>query len=220
VTPVVDEAAGRLALTRVQLDALADLAAGRDAPAGARRDLETAGALDHGEPHPMLWPVLRTMATVHGWGALRRWHRRPWPVVEVMVGDGGVVVLPGGPEPDALQELRWHPRPTAAGRVVAELLALPARSGPPVLGSEPHPWSDLVTLASGPGAPIGLADLRWAPALGAPLASVLVLAWHPDGGIDRLDPDGPDSVRATPVHPLEVWTGLTRLSTAHGFCQT
>ena len=67
MTAVVDEAAGRLALTRVQLGALADLAAGRDVPAGAVRDLDAAGALDQGEPHPMLWPVLRTLATVHGW---------------------------------------------------------------------------------------------------------------------------------------------------------
>ncbi|HEY7069965.1 MAG TPA: hypothetical protein VH479_07630 [Acidimicrobiales bacterium] len=215
MTTAVDEASGRLALTRVQLGALADVVAGRAAAPEAVRALEAAGAMERGEPHPLLSPVLRTLATVRGWGALRRWHGRAWPVVEIMVGAGGVVVLPGGPAPEAVQELRWHPRPAAAGRIVSELLALPSRPGPPVAGSGPTEWSELVALASAPGRPVGLADLRWSAGLGGPLASVLVLAWHDGGGIDRLDPEGDGStVRATAVHPLEVWTGLTRLSAA------
>jgi hypothetical protein len=174
-----------------------------------------------GEVHPLVRPIVGVLASVRCRGVLRRWRGGARPVVEILVGAAGVVVLPGGAEPDTVQDLRWHPRASAVGRLVGELLDLPTEDAPPLLDAGPRPWSDLVDLASRPATGIGLADLRWADRLGAPLGSVLVAAWHPQGGIVEIAPaEGGDpradgggrQVRCTPRHPLEVWTGLTRLA--------
>jgi hypothetical protein len=231
---VVDAGSGRVVLTRAQLGALADHASGRHPKSELVEDLRAAGALSGGSVHPLLRPVLRTMATIRGRGALRRWRAGAQPVVEVLVGDGGVVTLPAGPGPDAPQELRWHPRPSAVARIVAELIDLPAEHGAPAFDSEPRAWTELVDAASHPGAAVGLADLRWADRVADPLVSVLVVAWRTDGGTVEVEPvESPESpdvggasteggdraprmVRCTPRHPLEVWTGLTTLAARTG----
>jgi hypothetical protein len=144
-----------------------------------------------------------------------RRHRR---VAEVLVGSAGIVVLPGGPDPGAVQEVRWHPRPYGVARLVAELVGVTAEDGPPVAGAAPRPWSELVALASRPDGGIGLADVRWADDRRRPLATVLVVAWHRTGGVAEVVPADPAGsaagglVRCVPRHPLEVWTGLTALA--------
>lgn len=246
--PVLDSDTGRVALTRSQLAALVRHAGHDGAEAAGEttpgtgvgghdeivEQLRRAGVVgDGGEVHPLVQPVVGVLTAVRCRGVLRRWRGGARPVVEILVGPAGVVVLPGGAEPDALQEVRWHPRPPAVGRLVAELLDLPTEDGPPLLDATPRLWSELVDLASHPDRGIGLADLRWADRVGAPLASVLVAAWHRDGGIVDVTPmppgspagadgtegaDAPDPaggrglVRCTPRHPLEIWTGLARLA--------
>jgi hypothetical protein len=228
--PVVDADTGRVALTRAQLTVLTRHAAGHDVPTEARAELRAIGALPDGEVHPLLRPVLGTLTAVQGQGVLRRWQSGARPLVEILVGAAGVVILIGTADPDAVQEVRWHPRPSSVGRLVAELLDLPTEDGPPVLDSSARAWSELIDLASRPDTGVGLADLRWADGVDRPLASVLVIAWHRDGGIVEVEPadipadhppasSGSESdasrsalVRCSPRHPLEVWTGLTKLS--------
>jgi hypothetical protein len=216
--PGVDATTGRVTLTRPELAALVERAAGREvAPAMAER-LTAAGAIVDGGLHPAAELVARTVAAARARAAVRRWGGGAGPVAEVLVGPAGVAVLPGGPDPGTVQDVRWHPRPSAVARLVAELLGVTAEDGPPVAGAAPQPWSELVTLASRRDTGIGLADLRWADDRRRPLATLLVVAWHRDGGVAEVVPADPAEsaagglVRCVPRHPLEVWTGLTALA--------
>jgi hypothetical protein len=216
--PTVDATTGRVALTRPQLAALVERAAGREvAPAMAER-LAAAGAIVDGGLQPAAELVARTVAAARGRAAVRRWDGGAGPVAEVLVGPAGIVVLPGGPDPGAVQEVRWHPRPSGVARLVAELVGVTAEDGPPVAGASPRPWSELVALASRRDGGIGLADVRWADDRRRPLATVLVVAWHRNGGVAEVVPADPAGsaagglVRCVPRHPLEVWTGLTALA--------
>jgi hypothetical protein len=218
---VVDAGIGRLVLTRRQLGALADLASGRTASPELIAGLEAGHALVDGAVHPLLRPVLRTLASIQGRGALRQWRAGVQPVAEILVGAGGVVVLPAGPDQDEPQELRWHPRPTAVARMVAELLDLPADDGLPPFDDTPRPWAELVEAATQTGGAVGLADLRWADHFGDVLTSVLVMAWRSGGGMAEVQPaeattGGAErsgtTVRCLRRHPLEVWTVLTTLA--------
>lgn len=194
----LDPVNGAVRITRAELAALA---AGHDVDAAPpARDL--------------LQPVLATLATARSRGVLRRWHGGPEPVVEIVVGDAGVVVLAGGGRPDDVQEPRWHPRPTAVARIVAELVDLPTRHGPPPVDQGPHRWQDLVDRAGDPHTGLHLADLRWAEPAADEHASVLVVLWHHDGGMVELRPGAEDTLTARPVEPLDIWTGLTALATS------
>lgn len=213
MTAVLDVEAGRVVASRRELDALLAWSNGEGNPDDpAVTDLVEVGLIDQGVVHPAVYPVLGVLRTVTSRAALRRWCGGPRPIVEVLVGESGVLVLPGGHDLDVPQDLRWHPRPTAAARVLASLLDVPAHEGPPVLGSAPSLWTDLVAVANGPDGVV-LADLRWSTRPGAPLVSVMVLAWAQDGGVVEVVPmeDQPGLVTCRPRHPLTVWTGLTRL---------
>lgn len=218
---LLDGATRRVTLTRAQLQALTDHAADR-APASEQiEDLHAAGALANGTIHPLLRPVLKAVTTARHRGALRRWQVRTLPVAEILLGPHGVLLLPGGPDPDAPQDLTWHDRPPAVARIIAELLALPTDDGPAPFDRSPRPWADLVAAAtSGPDTPLGLAELRWTDQLQDQMVAVLVVAWHHDGGIVAVRPvdttpdrAGDAVVQCIPRHPLEIWTGLTRLTT-------
>jgi hypothetical protein len=213
VSALFDVEAGRVVATRRQLDALCSWALGRgdpDHPVTA--ELATAGLLADGVVHPAVSPAVAVLGSVVGRAAVRRWCGGRRPIVEVLVGTAGVLVLPGGHEVDTAQELRWHPRPSAVARVLAEVLAVPAHDGPPVFGAGHRPWVELVAAAAAPGG-VALADVRWSKRPGAPLGSVMVLAWEPDGGVVEVVPvdDRPGWVACRPRHPLDVWTGLTTL---------
>jgi hypothetical protein len=205
--------ADRFVATRRQLDALQRWALGRGDPLDpVVAELRDAGLLSGGVVHPALSPVVALLGSVAGRGAVRRWRGGRRPVVEVLVGPAGVLVLPGGHELDVAQELRWQPRASTISRVLAELLGVPAHDGPPVFGAGQRPWAELVAAAGAPGG-VTLADLRWSTGPRAPLASVMALAWAPDGGVVEVVPVGgePEMVACRPRRPLEVWTGLTIL---------
>ena len=208
-----DVEADRFVATRRQLDALRRWALGRGGPHDpVVAELRDAGLISGGVVHPALSPVVALLGSVAARGAVRRWRGGRRPVVEVLVGPAGVLVLPGGHELDVAQELRRQPRASTIARVLAELLDVPAHDGPPVFGPGPRPWAELVAAAGAPGG-VTLADLRWSTGPRAPLASVMALAWARDGGVVEVVPvEGePGLVACRPRHPLEVWTGLTRL---------
>jgi hypothetical protein len=213
VNALLDVEARRVVATRRQLDALRSWASGRGDPVDpVVAELAKAGLLADGVVHPAVSPVVAALGSVVGRAAVRRWCGGRRPIVEVLVGPTGVLVLAGGHEVDAAHDLRWHPRPRAVARVVAEVLGVPAHDGPPVFGAGQRPWAELVAAACAPGG-VALADLRWSTRPGAPLASVMVLAWAPDGGVVEVVPvdDRPGWVACRPRHPLDVWTGLTTL---------
>jgi hypothetical protein len=213
VSAVLDVEAGRVVATRRQLDALQSWVLGRGDPDDpVVGELASAGLIARGVVHPAVNPVVAVLGSVVARAAVRRWCGGRRPIVEVLVGTTGVLVLPGGHEVDAAQELRWHPRPTAVARVLAEVLGAPAHDGPPVFGPGRRPWAELVAAAGAPGG-VALADLRWSSRPGAPLTSVMVLAWAPDGGVVEVVPvDGrPGCVTCRPRAPLDVWSGLTTL---------
>lgn len=212
--PVVDADTGRVALTRAHLAALVEHATGRtqvDALPVELQAVVRAGSgsgVNYGparrvDVHPLLRPILGTLTAVRCRGVLRRWVGRPRPPVELLVGGAGVVVLPGGPEPDVLQELRWHPRPSAVARIVGELLDLPTEDGPPPFDRRPRPWAELITAASDPETGVGLADLRWSDRPHQPAASVLVVAWHQQGGIVAVEPATSPADRGGPTSPAD-----------------
>lgn len=209
--PLVDPDHGVVRLTRAQLAAVADLDAGRRPDAAALDQASSAGAVVDHRPHPVLGPVLTTVASARSRGVLRRWRGQRLPVAEVLVGEGGVVVLPGGSRADDVHDIGWHPRPTAVARVVHDLLGLPANDGRPPFDDKRRPWSTVVDAALDPSTNTHLADLRWAcPAADDP-SSVMVLAWNDGGGMGQVVSAGSGSVRVEPVHPLDVWAGLTAL---------
>ena len=213
MSALLDVEAGRVVASRRQLDALRWWALGRGDPDDpVIAELTTAGILADGAVHPSVNPLVATLGSVIARAAVRRWCRGRRPIVEVLVGTAGLLVLPGGHEIDAPQELRWHPRPTSVARLLAEVLGVPAHDGPPVFGAGHRPWAELVAAAGAPGG-VALVDLRWSTRPGAPLTSVMVLAWAPDGGVVEIVPvDGrPGWVTCRPRHPLDVWTGLTSL---------
>ena len=213
MSALLDPEARRVVATRRQLDALRSWALGRGDPVDpVVAELAKAGLLADGVVHPAVSPVVAALGSVVGRVAVRRWCGGRRPIVEVLVGPTGVLVLAGGHEVDAAHDLRWHPRPRAVARVVAEVLGVPAHDGPPVFGAGQRPWAELVAAACAPGG-VALADLRWSTRPGAPLASVMVLAWAPDGGVVEVVPvdDRPGWVACRPRHPLDVWTGLTTL---------
>ena len=214
MTALLDVDAGRLVASRRQLDALLAWARGRGAPDDpAVAALADAGLIAGGVVHPALHPIVGVLGAVTGRAAVRRWSDGRHPIVEVLVAGAGVLVLPGGHELDLPQEVRWHPRPSAVARVIAGVLGVPAHDAPPALGPEPRAWSDLVALACAPDG-VTLADLRWSRRPGAPLASVMALAWAQDGGVVEVvaDEHDPATVSCRPRHPLEVWTALTTLT--------
>jgi hypothetical protein len=211
---VVDADSGRVALTRRELDVLRVAASGEELPAAARDALTQVGALDGDEVALVARPIVHALRTVVARGVLRRWDGGAQPPVEVLVSPSGVVVLPGGGDPDAVQEVAWRPQPTSVARMIAERLGAPLGDLPAPIDATPRRWSDLVDLASDPSTGIGLADLRWAPTPSGELATVMVLAWHRDGGIVEVRPADGGHVVCEPVHPLVVWTGLARLSAA------
>ncbi len=219
----VDADAGRVTATRRQLLTLIDwarAAGGRDgAPADpadpATAALADAGLVANGAVHPALVPVVAVLGAAHGRVAVRRWRGgAEVPVVEILSGPAGVLVLPGGHELDAVQELRWHPRPAALPRVVAEALDATIHDGPAPVGRGPMAWSELVAAAEDPGGDLTLADVRWSPGTGVPLLSVLVVVWSAAGGAAEVTPieSRPGRLVARGRHPIEIWTGLTRLA--------
>jgi hypothetical protein len=212
--PVVDADTGRIVLSRGHLDVLARHDSGEEIAPDVEDELRVAGAFEGDRPHPLLVPVLDVLATMRHRGVLRRWVGGVLPVAQVLVGRAGVVVLPGGHEPEALHEVEWYPRRTSVARVLHRLLDLPARDDPPFVDRTPRRWPELVEIASDQDSRVGLADLRWGDTSPGPLASVLVVAWHRDGGIVEVTPtDGPGGmVCCTPRSPVEVWTGLTKLA--------
>lgn len=214
---VLDLDGGRVVASRRQIDALAAWSLGRGEPGDpVVRELVDAGLIADGVVHPAVAPVVCVVRRVDGRVVVRRWSGGRRPVVEVFAGPAGVLVLPGGHELDTPQELRWHPRRTALARVVAGILRVPPDDGPPVFDRRPRPWADLVAAAADPGGPT-LVDLRWAPRPGAPIASVIALAWAPIGGVVEVEPtDREGIVVCRPRHPVEVWTGLARLADPAG----
>lgn len=219
MTALLDIDSGRVVASRRQLDVLVAWARGRGEPDDETvSELRAAGFIVDGTVHPSLNPVVAVLGGVTGRAAVRRWSGGRRPIVEVLVGGAGVLVLPGGHELDAAQELRWHHRSAALARVLAGLLRVPAGESPAVIGPGRRSWTGLVDAASGTEG-LTLVDLRWATRPGAPLASVMVLAWAEDGGVVEAVPVSgePDAVTCRPRHPLEVWTGLTTLvGSAHG----
>jgi hypothetical protein len=213
VDPAID--GGGPTATRRQLDALVAWADGMgdpDDPGVA--GLRAAGLIVDGVVHPALNPVVAVLRAVEHRVVVRRWAGGRRPIAEVLVGAAGVLVLPGGHELDAAQQLRWHPRRTAVARVVAELVGVPAHHAPPALGTEPRRWSDLIELATRPGAGgLRLVDARWSRRAGERPTSVLAAAWGPDGGVVEVVPveDRDGWVACRPRHPVEVWTGMTTL---------
>jgi hypothetical protein len=210
--PVVHADTGRIFLSRIHLEALARHQVGQEPAPDVADELRAAGAVVGDGAHRLLAPVLDTLATIRYRGVLRRWVGGVLPVVQIVVGRTGVVVLPGGHEPEALHEVEWHSRATSVARVLHRLLDLPARDDPPFVDRAPRRWSELVEIASNPDSRVGLADLRWGDTRPGPLASVLVVAWHLDGGIVEVTPASSGGlVCCAPRSPVEVWTGLTKL---------
>lgn len=216
---VLDVEAGRVAASRRELAALVAWAQGRaDADDPLVSGLARAGLIDGGALHPVLRPVVAVLAGVHARAAVRSWRGGARPVVEVLVGAAGVLVLPGGYRLDVPQDLRWHPRPSALPRVLADIADVTAGHGPPPVDARPRPWTDLVALACDRAAGVGLVDLRWSPRPGAPSTSALVVAWSAAGGIGEIVPAERDPALLTcrPRHPVEVWTALTYLARPRG----
>jgi hypothetical protein len=211
---VVDAASGRIALTRRELDVLRMAAAGDELPERAVDALTTIGALEGGDVALVARPVVHALRNVVARAVLRRWVGGAQLPIEVLVSTSGVVVLPGGGDPEVVQDVSWRPHPTAVARMIAERMDVPAADMPPPFDGSPRTWNELIALASDPSTGIGLADLRWSPTPDGELASVMVLAWHVDGGIVEVRPSDDGGVVCEPVHPLVVWTGLARLSAA------
>jgi len=219
----IDPGAGRVSATRRQLLALVDWAQAAAASGTAAVDdlaeaaLTEAGMVVDGAVHPALVPVVAVLGGPHGRVVVRRWRGTTVPpVVEVLAGPAGVLVLPGGPDLDAVQDLRWHPRPAALPRVVAEELDATTHEGPAPIGPGPMTWAELVAAAEDPDGDLSLADLRWSPGAGTAPASVLVVAWAAAGGLAEVTPMAgrPSLLTARGRHPIEIWTGLTQLGAA------
>lgn len=212
---VVDVSSGRIAASRRELAALVDWAEGRgdpDDPVVA--GLVDAGLIERETIHPALQPVVGVLGRVHARAAVRCWRGDARSVVEILAGRAGVLVLPAGSDLDALQELRWHPRPSALPRLLAGVADITARDGPPPVDAAPRSWDDFLAVATNPASGVSLADVRWSPRPGTPLATALVLAWGATGGIGEIVPADRDPAVMTcrGRHPVEVWTGLTQLA--------
>ncbi len=198
-------------MSRRQLTALCST----DLDDPARHELERAGAIVGGVAIPMLTPIIEVLASVATRLVLRRWLGVPVKISELFLSPRGMVILPGGPDPDVLQELTWHPRSSAVSRVLGELLNLPPIDAPPLLDAVDRPWRELVGHASEPGSGLRLADLRRSSEPSGSLASVMVLAWHRDGGIVEVLPTTTiGQVTCRPVRPLDVWVALTTLASS------
>ncbi|CAN5622516.1 hypothetical protein BH20ACT2_BH20ACT2_08180 [soil metagenome] len=202
-------------------------AAGRRAP---ERELNDLGALGPDGPHAALAPTLAVLRRARSRFFLRRWNRDGRRLVEVVVGPGGIVVLPDGTDPDEPQDLRHHPRPSALARVMAGLLGLGPTTGQPVVPGGPLGWDQVKALASdpppwgtaglGPDDEVTVHDLVWQPRIDGPRGSVLVLVGLGAGGtveveaIDRSDPAR--GYRLVARRPEEIWVGLCRLTASVG----
>ncbi len=189
-------------------------------------ELGAVGAIVDGGPHPALVPCLDVLRRAGARFFLRTWRRRARRVVEGVIGPGGIVVLPGGTGPRALQDLRFHPRRAALPRVVAGLVGLAPTAGDPELPTEILGWDDVRGLSARPppwalgllrpGDEVVVHDLAWQPEPGGPRGSVLVVVDLGEAGIaevvavDRSDPAA--GYRLTPRRPEEVWLGLCRLA--------
>ena len=213
----VDLASGRVTASRRELAALVAWDQGRSVTSDpVVAGLGAAGIVDGGSIHPALQPVVAVLGRVVARAVVRSWRGGPCPAVEVAAGPAGVVVLPGGHEPDTPQALRWHPRPSALARVLAGVLDITAEDGAPPFDAAPRAWRSYLSAACDPAAGISLADLRWSARPGAPAASTLVVAWCEPGGAGEIVPAAGDPalMACRPRHPIELWTALTRLT--HG----
>lgn len=215
----LDIAAGRITASRRELAALVAWDQGR----GVSGDpviagLGAAGLVDGGNVHPALRPVVAVLGRVLARAVVRSWRGEPSPMAEVLVGPAGVVVLPGGHEPDTPQALRWHPRPAALARVLAGVLDITAEDGPPPFDAVPRAWRSYLASACNPAGGISLVDLRWSGRPGVPVASALVVAWCERGGAGEIVPDAGDPALMVcrPQHPIELWTTLTGLARGAG----
>jgi hypothetical protein len=215
----LDLEAGRVTASRRELAALVAWDRGRraaDDPVIA--GMSAAGLVDGGRVHPALRPMIGVLGHVRARAVVRSWRGGARPVVEVLAGPAGVVVLPGGHEPDTPQSLRWHPRPSALARVLAGVLDVTAEDGPPPFDAVPRAWRDYLSAACDAAAGISLVDLRWSARPGAPAASALVMAWCEPGGAGEIvpAPGDPALLACRPRHPIELWTALTRLTRGAG----
>lgn len=215
---------GVVRLTRHHLAQLMTDAGGTD---GHELDeLRAIGAVGSGGPHPGLGPCLTVLRRVGARFFLRTWRRGKRRVVEGLVGPDGIVVLPGGTDPHAVQDLRFHPRPGSLARVVGGLLGLAPAAPDPALPVDLLRWNDVRGLAVHPppwvadrlqaSDELAVHDLVWQPEPGGPRGSVLVLVDLGSAGVaevvavDRLNPSA--GYRLAPRRPEEVWLGLCRLA--------
>lgn len=223
---------GVVRLTRAHL---ARLMAADGATTGTEMDeLRAVGALGDDGPHPGLAPCLAVLRRARARFFLRTWRRGRRRVVEGVIGPAGIVVIPGGADPHAVQDLRFHPRPGALARVLAGLLGVaPAAADEPVLPTHVLTWDDVRALAShpppwaaerlGPGADVAVHDLSWQPWPDGPKGSVLALVDLGAAGMAEVVPvdrdDAAAGYRLNPRRPEEVWFGLCRLAAAPAAAQ-
>lgn len=186
-------------------------------------ELHGLGALVAGRPHPDLAPHLAVVARCRSRFWLRQWRVDGRRVIEGLIGPAGVLLLPDGSDPDAVQDVRRHPRAGSVARLLAVLLGLRPAPLPTALPVGPVSWADLKALAAGepcgwadePDSAATLYDLIWQPTPDGPRGSVVVLIRFGDGSLAEacaVDPDDPTcSYRLVPRSPAEVWVGLCRL---------
>jgi len=204
---------GLVRLTRAHLQLLTATHGTTDGPELA--ELRAIGAIGEDGPHPGLVPCLAVLRQASSRFFLRTWRRGERRVVEGVVGPDGIVVLPGGTAPDAIQDLRFHPRPTALARVLAGLVGLGPATGSPPVPDRPLAWEEVRGLASPDGA-VTVHDLSWQAEPGGPRGSVLVLVVDARTGpaeVVAADVDDPGAgYRLLPRSPEEIWLGLCRLT--------
>lgn len=187
-------------------------------------ELHSLGVVADGRLDAPLGPVLRTLRTPTRRFGLRSETGQTPDRTRGWIGRDGVVTVAGDASPDAVQDIRFSPRPSSVARTLAQLIGLgPAR----IIGgltTEPMPWGEITravrtpehtswaTEAFGPGVRPALHHLRWTSDPRQPATTALVLvSAGPDGHVEVTRHD--ELHRLTPVSSTQIWAGLCRLAT-------